>query len=44
VASHEISKNGDFESKWGDRWVTEMCGFYKPFGKIDRAVQKYLGV
>jgi len=43
VASYETSKEGDFESRWGDRWVTEMCGFYKPFGKIDRAVQKYIG-
>jgi uncharacterized protein len=42
VASYDISKNKDFENKWADRWVTEMCGFYKPFGKIDRTVQAYL--
>jgi radical SAM protein with 4Fe4S-binding SPASM domain len=40
VASYDLSGANDFNGKWTDRWVTDMCGFYKGFGKVDRSVQR----
>lgn len=42
VASHEKSDKEEFFDKWKDNWVNELCGFFKTFGEIDRAVQKYV--
>ncbi|WP_412473854.1 radical SAM protein [Halobacteriovorax sp. YZS-1-1] len=42
VASHEKSEKTDFFDKWTDNWVNELCGFFKAFGEIDRAVQKHV--
>ncbi|MFG1504972.1 radical SAM protein [Halobacteriovorax sp. ZH5_bin.2] len=42
VASHEKSEKTDFFEKWTDNWVNELCGFFKTFGEIDRAVQKHI--
>lgn len=41
VISHEKSKNEEFFEKWTDNWVNNLCGFFKTFGEIDRAVQAY---
>lgn len=42
VTSFDTSKNEDHFDKWEDRWVGNMCGFFKAFGEIDRSVQHYL--
>jgi len=42
VSSLDNSKNVDFFDRWTDRWVNNMCGFFKAFGEIDRTVQAYL--
>jgi uncharacterized protein len=42
VSSLDNSKNTDFFDRWTDRWVNNMCGFFKAFGEIDRTVQAYL--
>lgn len=41
VVSHEKSEKEDFMDKWTDNWVNNLCGFFKAFGEIDRAVQDY---
>lgn len=42
VISHEKSDKEDFFDKWTDNWVNNLCGFFKTFGEIDRAVQEYM--
>jgi hypothetical protein len=42
VSSLDNSKKGDYFDRWTDRWVNNMCGFFKSFGEIDRTVQKHL--
>jgi sulfatase maturation enzyme AslB (radical SAM superfamily) len=42
VSSLDNSKKDDYFDRWTDRWVNNMCGFYKTFGEIDRTVQAYL--
>ncbi|WP_408098557.1 radical SAM protein [Peredibacter sp. HCB2-198] len=40
VASHEKSEKEDFYDRWLDNWSNNLCGFFKTFGEIDRAVQE----
>lgn len=40
VVSHERSEKEDFFDKWTDNWSNNLCGFFKTFGEIDRAVQE----
>jgi uncharacterized protein len=42
VISLDNSKKDNFNDKWTDRWVNNMCGFFKAFGEIDRSVQYYI--
>lgn len=42
VVSFDNSKEVSFSDRWTDRWVGNMCGFFKIFGEIDRSVQAYL--
>jgi sulfatase maturation enzyme AslB (radical SAM superfamily) len=42
VSSLDLSKKESFVDRWQDRWVNNMCGFFKAFGEIDRSVQAYL--
>lgn len=42
VSSLDLSKKETFVERWQDRWVNNMCGFYKAFGEIDRSVQRHL--
>jgi radical SAM protein with 4Fe4S-binding SPASM domain len=42
VVSLDNSKKEDYFDKWTDRWVNNMCGFFKAFGEIDRTVQAHL--
>lgn len=42
VVSLDNSLNEDFGGRWTDRWVGNMCGFFKTFGEIDRSVQAYI--
>lgn len=42
VSSLDNSKKEDYFDRWTDRWVNNMCGFFKAFGEIDRSVQAYL--
>jgi hypothetical protein len=42
VSSLDHSTKEDYFDRWTDRWVNNMCGFYKAFGEIDRTVQAYL--
>lgn len=42
VTSLDNSKKEDYFDRWTDRWVNNMCGFFKTFGEIDRTVQSYL--
>jgi len=42
VVSLDNSVKVDFLERWTDRWVGNMCGFYKAFGEIDRTVQSYI--
>ena len=42
VASLDRSQKEDYFDRWTDRWVNNMCGFFKAFGEIDRTVQAYL--
>jgi hypothetical protein len=42
VSSLDLSKQESFVDRWQDRWVNNMCGFYKAFGEIDRSVQRHL--
>ena len=42
VSSLDNSKKEDYFDRWTDRWVNNMCGFFKTFGEIDRSVQIYL--
>jgi len=39
VVSLDNSDEDNFADRWTDRWVTNMCGFFKAFGEIDRTVQ-----
>lgn len=41
VVSHEKSEKELFFDKWTDNWVNNLCGFFKAFGEIDRAVQEH---
>lgn len=40
VASHERSEKKEFFDAWTDNWSNNLCGFFKTFGEIDRAVQE----
>jgi uncharacterized protein len=42
VSSLDNSKKENYFDRWTDRWVNNMCGFFKTFGEIDRTVQAYL--
>lgn len=42
VTSLDKSEKETFTDRWTDRWVNNMCGFFKAFGEIDRTVQAYL--
>lgn len=42
VSSLDNSKKEDYFERWTDRWVNNMCGFFKAFGEIDRSVQHYV--
>lgn len=42
VSSLDNSKKEDYFDRWTDRWVNNMCGFFKTFGEIDRTVQAHL--
>lgn len=42
IVSHERSEKEEFFEKWTDNWVNNLCGFFKTFGEIDRAVQQHL--
>ncbi len=42
VSSLDNSKKENYFERWTDRWVNNMCGFFKTFGEIDRSVTKYL--
>jgi radical SAM protein with 4Fe4S-binding SPASM domain len=42
VASYDKSTHETFEDRWTDRWVGNLCGFFKTFGEIDRTVQSHL--
>jgi uncharacterized protein len=42
VSSLDNSKKENYFDRWTDRWVNNMCGFFKAFGEIDRSVQAYL--
>ena len=42
VSSLDNSKKEDYFDRWTDRWVNNMCGFFKTFGEIDRSVQARL--
>jgi sulfatase maturation enzyme AslB (radical SAM superfamily) len=42
VTSLDKSEKTEFFDRWTDRWVNNMCGFFKSFGEIDRTVQAYL--
>lgn len=42
VASFDMSNKEDHMDRWTDRWVNNMCGFFKAFGEIDRTVQAHL--
>ncbi len=42
VVSFDNSKKESFDDKWTDRWVNNMCGFFKAFGEIDRSVQSHI--
>ena len=42
VISLDHSEKESFDDRWTDRWVTNMCGFYKAFGEIDRTVMEYI--
>lgn len=39
VQSHVKSNKTDFAEKWLDNGINKLCGFYKTFGPIDRAIQ-----
>jgi hypothetical protein len=39
--SHEKSDKELFFDKWTDNWVNNLCGFFKAYGEIDRAVQEH---
>lgn len=41
VVSHEKSEKEEFFEKWTDNWVNNLCGFFKAFGEIDRAIQQH---
>jgi uncharacterized protein len=38
VSSLDNSKKSDFMDRWTDRYINNMCGYFKTFGEIDRAV------
>jgi sulfatase maturation enzyme AslB (radical SAM superfamily) len=42
VSSLDLSKKETFIDRWQDRWINNMCGFYKAFGEIDRSVQRHV--
>ena len=42
VSSLDNSKKEDYFDRWTDRWINNMCGFFKTFGEIDRSVQAHL--
>lgn len=42
IVSHEKSEKEEFFDKWTDNWANNLCGFFKAFGEIDRAVQQYI--
>jgi hypothetical protein len=35
-------KSDNIMDQWTDRWVNNMCGYFKTFGEIDRAVMKQI--
>ena len=41
VVSHDRSEKEEFFESWADNWANNLCGFFKTFGEIDRAVQKH---
>lgn len=40
VSSFDKSEKEDYFDKWTDNWSNNLCGFFKTFGEIDRAVQE----
>jgi hypothetical protein len=42
VVSLDNSRKQDIMDQWTDRWVNNMCGYFKTFGEIDRAVMKQI--
>jgi len=42
VMSHSKSEKEGFFDKWTDNHVNKLCGFFKTFGEIDRAVQEHM--
>lgn len=42
VISHSKSEKEEFFDKWTDSHVNKLCGFFKTFGEIDRAVQEHM--
>jgi hypothetical protein len=42
VVSMDNSRKKDIMDQWTDRWVNNMCGYFKTFGEIDRAVMKQI--
>jgi len=42
VASFDMSDKEDHMDRWTDRWVNNMCGFFKAFGEIDRTVMAHI--
>ena len=42
VVSMDNSKKEGLMDQWTDRWVNNMCGYFKTFGEIDRAVMKQI--
>jgi hypothetical protein len=42
VSLDNSRKEGGMMDQWTDRWVNNMCGYFKTFGEIDRAVMKQI--
>jgi sulfatase maturation enzyme AslB (radical SAM superfamily) len=38
VVSLDNSENDKYMDRWTDRYINNMCGYFKTFGEIDRAV------
>jgi len=43
TSSYAASQKDTYEEKWLDNQVHGLCGYYKAFGKVDRAFSKLLG-